>query len=210
MQQSSSGPETPLWPSVRGTKPRAPRADPSTSAARHDVARDLTARAARMVGPGHAAMDAGQPRRHFDDVRMDTQPSGVRARASPRVELPSPNGRVPSSRARATLPDIGYELADHRQPTGEAAGDEEKPLRLHAAYGRLRLMRRLSLSAATVATGGQTNGHPPRSEALGCPRYGWDGCGQRYKLVMRLTREVKHPKRAARAHSQRRFQTVHS
>ena len=90
-----------------------------------------------MVASGHAAMDAGQLRRHFDDVRMDDQPSGVRARASPRVELPSPNGRLPSSRARATLPDIGYELADHRQPAGEAAGDEEKPLRLHAAYGRL-------------------------------------------------------------------------
>ena len=136
-----------------------------------------------MVASGHTATDAGQLRRHFDDVRMDDQPSGVRAHASPRVELPSPNGRVPSSRVRATLPDIGYELADHRQPAGEAAGDEEKPLRLHAAYGRLRLMRRLSLSAATVATGGQTNGHPARSEALGCPRYGWDGCGQRYNLV---------------------------
>ena len=154
-----------------------------------------------MVASGHAAMDAGQLRRHFDDVRMDTQPSGVRARASPRVELPSPNGRLPSSRARATLPDIGYELADHRQPAGEAAGDEEKPLRLHAAYGRLRLMRRLSLSAATVATGGQTNGHPALGEALGCPRHGWDGCGQRYKLVIRLTREVKLPGTTARAHS---------
>ena len=153
-----------------------------------------------MVASGHTATNAGQLRRHFDDVRMDTQPSGVRARASPRVELPSPNGRLPSSRARATLPDIGYELADHRQPAGEAAGDEEKPLRLHAAYGRLRLMRRLSLSAATVATGGQTNGHPAQGEALGCPRDGWGGCRHQYKLVTRRTRKVRLARPARHAH----------
>ena len=40
------------------------------------------------------------------------------------------------------------------------------------SYGWLRLMHRLSSSATTVATVGQTKSHPAPSEALGCPRDG--------------------------------------
>ena len=70
-------------------------------------------------------------------------------------------------------------------------------------YGWLRLMHRLSSSAATVATDGQSDGHPAQSEALGCPRDGWGGCGHRYKLIIRRTRKVKLANRAARALSRR-------
>ena len=66
-------------------------------------------------------------------------------------------------------------------------------------YGRLRLMHRLSSSAATVATDGQSDGHPARGEALGCPRDGWGGRGHRYKLTTRRTRKVKLANRAALA-----------
>ena len=47
-----------------------------------------------QVAAGSAWTDPVQLRRRGDRLRMADEPSGMRARASPRVEQPSPTGRV--------------------------------------------------------------------------------------------------------------------